>query len=73
MSFGSFGALVSQWPVTQKRLAVKPNGVEHGNICSMLWGTFDLVVVKVILGSFMIQYTLVSKWPVTQKWLHAIE
>ncbi len=28
-----------------------------------IWGTFDLVVVKVILGSFS---ALVSEWPVTQ-------
>ncbi len=30
-----------------------------------IWGTFDLLVLKVILGSFG---ALVSKWPVTRKW-----
>ncbi len=31
-----------------------------------IWGTFDLLVFKVILGLFS---ALVSKWPVTRKTL----
>ncbi len=37
---------------------------ESGLVVTCIWGTFDLLVFKVILGSFI---ALVSKWPVTQK------
>ncbi len=35
-----------------------------GTVVTHIWGTFDLVVFKVISGSFG---ALVSKWPVIQK------
>ena len=56
---GSFGALVSKWPVTREWLAVEQNSRrakrteiwDSGGSCHM-GGTFDLLVLKVILGSF---------------------
>ncbi len=39
---------------------------ESGVVVICIWGTFDLLVFKVILGSLI---ALVSKWPVTQKYL----
>ncbi len=61
----SFGALVLIWPVTRKRLAVERNGVTFGTrwyLQHVYGGTFDLLVLNVILGSFVV---LVSKWAVT--------
>ena len=62
---GSFGTLVSKWPVTRKQLAVERNSVKLGTLggsCS----TIDLLVFNVISGSFR---AIVSKWPVTRKGL----
>ena len=115
--WGSFSALVSKWPVSQKGLVVERNGVKFMNhahylyiyrviwpcgvqgqfgviqctclkmaciskraghrakrseiwdswtIVINIWGTFELVGFKVILGSFG---ALVSKWPVSRKGL----
>ncbi len=30
-NFGSFGALISKWPITRKRLVVERNGVKWGS------------------------------------------
>ncbi len=51
------------------RRAIRSEIWESGVIVTRIWGTFDLLVFKVILGSFG---AFVSKWPVTQKRL-AIE
>ena len=61
---GSFSALVSNWPVTRKRLAVERNGVKFGLgvVVICIWDGFDLLMFKGILGSFS---ALVTKWPVT--------
>ncbi len=71
---GFFGALVSKWPVTQKRLAVEQNGLKFRTkvICGMyiLWGSFDLLVFRFILSSFSV---FVPKWPVTKKRLSVEE
>ncbi len=41
--------------------------LELGTTCrAYIWGTFDLVVFKIISGSFG---AIVSRWSVTQKWL----
>ena len=68
---GSFSPPLSKWRVTQKRLAVERNEVKFGTpgvVVTCIWGTFgfDLLVLKVTLGSFD---ALVSKWPVTRKYL----
>ncbi len=62
---GSFGVLVSKWPVSRKRLAVEQKSSEIwlGDSYTYI-GYFDLVGVKVNLGSFG---AFVSKWPVFQK------
>ena len=39
---------------------------DSGILVTHIWGAFDLVGYKVILGSFS---ALVSKWSVSQKWL----
>ncbi len=57
------GPLVSKWPATRKWLAV----VKQSEVCdsgvavACAWDTFDLLVFKVIWGSFN---ALASKWPV---------
>ena len=48
---GSFGALCQNWPLASKRATVEQNGVKFGSR-GHIWGTFDLLPVKVILGSF---------------------
>ncbi len=84
--WGSFGAIVSKWPVSRKRLVVEQNEVKFGiyNIYigylwpySEIWdsvvpfihilGTFDLIGLKVILGSFGARFLFFSKWPVIKK------
>ena len=52
---GSFGALVSKWPVTRKQLSIEQNGLKFGVsrvVLTCIWVTFDRLVFKVILGSF---------------------
>ena len=52
--------LVSKWLVSPKRLAIKQNGLKFGTLGdNHTGGTFDLVMFKVVLGSFG---TLPSKW-----------
>ncbi len=62
------GAIVSKWPVTEKRRPVERNGVKIGTgrggvPVTCIWDIFDLLVFKVILGSFG---ALISKWPITK-------
>ncbi len=59
---GSFGTLVSKWPVskTAGRRAKQCEIWDSGGSCS----TIDLLVFNAISGSFR---ALVSKWPVTRK------
>ena len=67
MNLGSFGALVSKWPVFQKRLVYRGKRSEIWDswiLVTLIWDTYDLVVFKVILGSFS---ALVSNWPVSRK------
>ena len=60
---GSFGALVSKWPVIWKRLAVERNGVKFA--CR-----FWPFSVKVILGSFVAR---VWKWSeILESWIIVI-
>ena len=64
---GSFGTLVSKWPVSRKRLVLRMKRSEIWDswiLVTYIWGTYDLVVFNVILGSFG---ALVSKCPVTPK------
>ncbi len=51
-------------PVSQKRLLIEQNSEILDAVTQIMhiWDTFDLVVFKVILGSFG---ALVSKWPAT--------
>ncbi len=48
--------LVSRWPVTRKWLAIDRKGVRYGAqgylIVVCMWGTFDLLVFNINLGSF---------------------
>ncbi len=60
--------LISNWPVTRKWLAVEQNGLNlwlgGAVVWLLIWDSFDLLVLKVILGSFS---ALVAKWPITWK------
>ncbi len=52
---GSFGADVSKWPTTQKRLATERNGGkiwDLGVVVTRIFGTFTLLVFKIMLGPF---------------------
>ncbi len=51
---GSFGGLVSKWPVTRKWLAVEQETEIWDSlvVVTCMWGIFDLLVFKVSLGSF---------------------
>ena len=46
------------------RIAKRTEIWDSGTVVTDIWGTFNLVVFNVTLGSFG---GLVSKWPVTQK------
>ncbi len=66
---GSFGALVSKWPVTRKQLCrrVKISEIwDSGTLVNTYMGYIDLVGFKVNLGLFG---AIVSKWPVSLKHL----
>ena len=62
----SFGAFVSEWTGTRKRLAIERNRVNLAleDNRNMSMGYLDLLVFNVILVSFG---ALVSKWPVIRK------
>ncbi len=68
--WGTFVALVLNWPVTRKRLVVKQNVVKTNwdseTLPTHIWNTYDLVGSKVILGDLIHFF---SKWPELKKGL----
>ncbi len=65
----------SKWLVTQKRLAVKQNGVKFvtqgGVFFICIWGTFELLVFKVIWDHSVHfcqnGFQLENVWPLSEK------
>ncbi len=51
---------------TVDRRAIQSEIWDSWVLVTHIWGIYDLVVFKVILGSFG---AIVSKWPVCRKWL----
>ncbi len=60
---GSFGVLVSKWPVIHHR-AKRIEIWDPTVVVICVWGTYNFLVFKVILGSFR---EFVYKWPCKSK------
>ena len=65
--WGSFGALVSKWPVTRKWLTIERNRMKFGTL-GQLSHVYGVPLPFYCFGSFFRSFgALVSKWRATRK------